>query len=74
MDNNDVRKLCEKHGEFLTNNSWIITILVVLVFGNKHNFQELDTILTKMENGTLTIEDVLKKETEIYNNDIQSND
>lgn len=69
-DNDNVRKLCEKHEEFLTNNSWIITILVVLIFGNKHNFQELDTILTKMEKGTITVEDVLKGETETYNNDI----
>lgn len=70
MDNNNVRKLCGKHEEFLTDNSWIIAILVVLVFGNKHNFQELDTILTKMENGTLTVEDVLKEETGIYKNKI----
>lgn len=62
MTENELKKLYEKHKERLIDAPWIMFLVIMLTFKNKYTYDELDTILTKLENGTLTREEFLKKE------------
>ena len=70
MTENELQKLYEKHKEHLIDAPWIMGILIMLTFKNNYTYDEFDTILTKLENGTLTKEEFLKKEMEINDNDV----
>lgn len=61
MTKNELQKLYEKHKERLIDAPWIMAIMTMLTFKNKYTYDEFDTILTKLENGTLTKEEFLKK-------------
>ena len=56
--------MLDKHEKILKDNNWIQAILILSLFGKKMTIEELDSILTKLENGTLTKEDILKKGSE----------
>lgn len=62
MTEKELKKLYEKHKERLIDAPWIMAILTMLTFKNTYTYDEFDTILTKLENGTLTREEFLKKE------------
>lgn len=62
MTENELQKLYEKHKERLIDAPWIMAIIIMLTFKNKYTYDEFDTILTKLENGTLTKEEFLKEE------------
>ena len=70
MTENELQKLYEKHKKRLIGEPWIMAILIMLTFKNNYTYDEFDTILTKLENGTLTKEEFLKKEMEINDNDV----
>ena len=59
----ELKEMLDKHDKILKDNNWIQTIIVLSLFGKNVTIEELDAILTKLENGTLTKEDILKKET-----------
>ena len=61
--------MLDKHEKILKDNNWIQAIIVLSLFGKNMTMEELDVILTKLENGTLTKEDILRKE--IINNVIR---
>lgn len=61
MTENELQKLYEKHKERLIDAPWIMAILIMLTFKNNYTYDEFDTILTKLENGTLTKEEFLKE-------------
>ena len=54
--------MLDKHKKILEGDNWIKTIIILSFFGKSMTIEELDAILTKLENGTLTKEDILKKE------------
>ena len=54
--------MLDKHEKILKGNNWIQAIIILSLFGKNMTLEELDAILTKLENGTLTKEDILKKE------------
>lgn len=56
------KEMLDKHEKILKDNNWIQAIIILSLFGKNMTVEELDTILTKLENGTLTKEDILKKE------------
>lgn len=66
----ELKEMLDKHEKILKDNNWIQAIIVLSLFGKNMTIEELDTILTKLENGTLTKEEFLKKEMEINDNDI----
>lgn len=58
----ELKEMLDKHKKILEGNNWIEAIIVLSLFGKDMTIEELDAILTKLENGTLTKEDILKKE------------
>lgn len=60
----ELKEMLDKHEKILKDNSWIQAIIVLSLFGKNMTIEELDAILTKLENGTLTKEDILKKGSE----------
>lgn len=58
----ELKEMLDKHKKFLEGDNWIQAIIILSLFGKNMTIEELDTILTKLENGTLTKEDILKKE------------
>lgn len=70
MNEKELKKLYERHKERLIDMPWIMAIMTMLTFKNTYTYDEFDTILTKLENGTLTKKEFLKKEMEINDNDV----
>ena len=60
----ELKEMLDKHEKILKDNNWIKAIIVLSLFGKNMTIEELDSILTKLENGTLTKEDILKKGSE----------
>ena len=58
----ELKEMLDKHEKILKDNTWIQAIIILSLFGKNMTIEELDAILTKLENGTLTKEDILKKE------------
>lgn len=57
----ELKNVLDKHKKLLEGNNWMLAIIVLVFVGTNKTIEELDTILTKLENGTLTKEDILKK-------------
>ena len=57
----ELKEILNKHEKILKDNNWIQAIIILSLFGKNMTIEELDTILTKLENGALTKEDILKK-------------
>ena len=70
MTKKELQKLYEKHKERLIDAPWIMAIIIMLTFKNTYTYDEFDAIPTKLENGTLTKEEFLKKEMKINDNDV----
>ena len=66
----ELKNILDKHKKIIEGNNWVLTIIILTFVGTNKTIEELDIILTKLENGTLTKEDFLKKEMEINDNDI----
>lgn len=60
----ELKEMFDKHKKILEGNNWMLAIVVLIFFGTNKTIEELDTMLTKLENGTLTKEDFLKKGSE----------
>lgn len=60
----ELKEMLDKHKKILEGNNWIQAIIVLSLFGENMTIEELDVTLTKLENGTLTKEDILKKGSE----------
>lgn len=58
----ELKEMLDKHKKILEGNNWMLTIIVLVFIETNKTIKELDTILTKLENGTLTKEEFLKKE------------
>ena len=58
----ELKEMLDKHKKILEGDNWIQAIIILSLFGENMTIEELDAILTKLENGTLTKEDILKKE------------
>ena len=58
----ELKEMLDKHKKILEGDNWIQAIIILSFFGENMTIEELDAILTKLENGTLTKEDILKKE------------
>lgn len=58
----ELKEMLDKHEKILKDNNWIQAIIVLSLFGKNMTIEELDAMLTKLENGTLTKEDILRKE------------
>ena len=58
----ELKEMLDKHKKILEGDNWIQAIIILSFFGKNMTIEELDAILTKLENGTLTKEDILKKE------------
>ena len=58
----ELKEMLDKHKKILEGDNWIQAIIILSLFGKNMTIEELDAILTKLENGTLTKEDILKKE------------
>lgn len=58
----ELKEMLDKHKKILEGNNWIQAIIILSLFGKNMTIEELDTILTKLENGTLVKEDIKKKE------------
>ena len=58
----ELKEMLDKHKKILEGDNWIKAIIILSLFGENMTIEELDAILTKLENGTLTKEDILKKE------------
>lgn len=56
------KEMLDKHEKILKDNNWIQAIIILSLFGKNLTIEELDAILTKLENGTLTKEEFLKEE------------
>ena len=56
------KEMLDKHEKNLKDNNWIQAIIILSLFGKNRTIEELDAILTKLENGTLTKEEFLKEE------------
>lgn len=61
---NRLNELLNNHEEYLKSNNWVLFIIILALFWSEENFNKLETIITKLENGTLTKEDILKKGSE----------
>lgn len=57
----ELKNVLDKHKKILEGNNWMLAIIVLFFVGTNKTIEELDTMLTKLENGTLTKEDILKK-------------
>lgn len=57
-----LKEMIDKHDKILKDNNWIKAIIALSLFGENMTIEELDAILTKLENGTLTKEEFLKEE------------
>lgn len=60
----ELKEILDKHKKIFEDNNWVLAIIVLVFIGTNKTLEELDTILTKLENGTLTKEEFLKKEVE----------
>ena len=60
----ELKEMLDKHEKIIKDNNWIQAIMILSLFGKNMAIEELDSILTKLENGTLTKEDILKKGSE----------
>lgn len=60
----ELKEMLDKHKKILEGNNWIQAIIILSLFGKNMTIEELDIIITKLENGTLTKEDFLKKGSE----------
>ena len=58
----ELKEMLDKHKKILEGDNRIQAIIILSLFGKNMTLEELDAILTKLENGTLTKEDILKKE------------
>ena len=58
----ELKEMLDKHEKILKDNNWIKVIIILSLFGKNMTIEKLDTTLTKLENGALTKEDILKKE------------
>lgn len=61
----ELKEMLDKHEKILKDNNWIQAIIVLSLFGKNMTIEELDTILTKLENGTLTKEEFLKEKVNV---------
>lgn len=66
----ELKEMLNKHKKILEGNNWIQAIIVLSFFGRNMTIEELDILLTKLENETLNKEDFLKKKMEINDNDV----
>ena len=46
--------MLDKHEKIFKGDNWIHAIMILSLFGKNMAIEELDSILTKIENGTLT--------------------
>ena len=60
----ELKEMLDKHEKILKDNNWIKAIIILSLFGKNMTIEKLDTTLNKLENGALTKEDILKKESE----------
>ena len=60
----ELKEMLDKHEKIIKDNNWIQAIMILSLVGKNMAIEELDSILTKLENGTLTKEDILKKGSE----------
>lgn len=60
----ELKEMLDKHEKILKDNNWIKAVIILSLFGKNMTIEKLDTTLTKLENGTLTKEDILKKVSE----------
>lgn len=60
----ELKEMLDKHDKILKDNNWIQAIIILSLFGKNMTIEELDSILTKLENGNLTKEDILKRGSE----------
>ena len=58
----ELKEMLDKHEGILKDNNWIQAILILSLFGKNLTIDELDILLTKLENGILIKEDIKKKE------------
>lgn len=58
----ELKEMLDKHEKIFKDNNWIQAIIILSLFGKNMTIEELDAILTKLENGTLTKEEFLKEE------------
>ena len=58
----ELKEMLDKHKKILEGDNWIQAIIILSLFGENMTIEELDAILTKLENGTLTKEEFLKEE------------
>ena len=49
----ELKEMLDKHEKILKDNNWIQAIIILSLFGKNMTIEELDAILTKLENGTL---------------------
>lgn len=57
----ELKEMLDKHEKILKDNNWIQAIMILSLFGKNMTIEEIDAMLTKLENGTLTKEDILKE-------------
>ena len=60
----ELKEMLDKHEKIFKGDNWIQAIMILSLFGKHMAIEELDSILTKIENETLTKEDILKKGSE----------
>lgn len=60
----ELKEMLDKHKKILEGNNWIQAIIILSFFGKNITIEELDEILTKLENGALIKEDISKKGSE----------
>ena len=53
----ELKEMLDKHKKILEGDNWIQAIIILSFFGENMTIEELDAILTKLENGTLTKEE-----------------
>lgn len=53
MKMDELKEMLDKHKKILEGNNWIQAIIILSFFGKDMTIEEFDTILTKLENGTL---------------------
>ena len=58
----ELKEMLDKHKKILEGDNWIQAIIILSLFGKNMTIEELDAILTKLENWTLTKDGILKKE------------
>ena len=61
---NRLNELLNNHEEYLKSNNWVLFIIILALFWSEENFNKLETLITKLENGNLTKEDILKRGSE----------